>query len=55
VKGKDSFDCAIIIYEIGLLCQKKKKMIEALNYYNRAQMIYEKTGAKPSKIYALLL
>jgi hypothetical protein len=30
-------------------------MIDALNYYKRAQMIYEKTGATSSKTYALFL
>ena len=48
MKGKESFDCASTLHNIGLLYGKQGKLNKALEYYSRALSIYEKVKGKES-------
>ena len=48
MKGKESFDCADTLYNIGLLYGKQGKLNKALEYYSRALSIYETVKGKES-------
>jgi tetratricopeptide (TPR) repeat protein len=48
VKGKDSFECASTLYNIGLVYIDQGKLIKALRYSERALIIYERVKGKDS-------
>ena len=55
MKGKESFDCADTLHNIGNVYKKQDKLSEALKYFSRALSIYEKVKGKESFKYAVTL
>jgi len=48
VRGKDSFDCAKTLNNIGLVYQDQEKLNQALEYYNKSLSIKEKVKGEDS-------